>query len=200
MPEVINRYLASFDEIHRGTIVYTEAILAAEKLTKEEKHEAICDFILDYLIDSYLLGLETGREFFGFEAERDMDAMRRVIEKKIDGKTFRDRVSDHLEEKSPGLMANLADSEFHRVFNEAEMEAAMQFEKLTGRTMYKTWRTVGDNRVRDTHDYIDGVKKELHQKFRTFDDDEASAPGGFNKAENNAGCRCWLVISASEKT
>lgn len=196
----IDLYLASFDEIHRGTVRYTEAVMADTRLSRKEKREAVCDFLLDYLIDAYLLGLQTGSDFLGFETEADISKMRSAIEKKIAGKNFRDRADDHIQENSPERMAQLAESEFHRVFNAAEMDAARKYEKDTGNPVYKTWRTVGDTRVRETHDYIENVRVRLDEKFYTFDGDSALQPGGFETAENNAGCRCWLTLSATEKS
>lgn len=199
MPATINRYVASFDEIHMGTVRYTEAIMADSKKSEKEKKEELCDYFLDFLIEAYLLGLFAGEEFLGLRPERSVDRMRAVIEKRIAGKTFRDRVDDHLKEQSPEKMAMLAESEFHRVFNAAEMDAARQYEKSTGKPVYKTWRTVGDDRVRETHEYIEGVSIPLNEYFHTFDGDTALQPGGFKFAENNAGCRCWLNL-ATEKS
>lgn len=200
MPAVINRYLASFDEIHMGTVRYTEAIMADTQMSEKEKKDAVCDYLLDFFIMAYLLGTDTGKDYLGFEMKPEMMLMMATIEKKIEGKTFRDRVADHLKEESPERMAQLAESEFHRVFNAAEMDTARAYEKSTGRPVYKTWRTVGDDRVRQTHDYIEGVKIPLNEYYHTFDGDTALQPGGFKSAENNAGCRCWLTLSATEKS
>lgn len=198
MPDLIKNYLASFDEIHMGTIRYTEAVLADTKLSAKEKKDKLCDWLLDYLIYAYVFGTQCSEDFLGVAIEPDVASMRKAIDKKIAGKTFRDRVEDHLKEESPERMAMLAESEYHRVFNSAEMDAANIYEKLTGKPVYKTWFTMGDDRVRDTHDYIEGVKLPLKEKFHTFDDDSALMPGGFEKAENNAGCRCWLQFSTEK--
>ncbi len=198
MLKLIERYLASFDEIHTGTIRYTEAVMADKELTLREKKEQICDFLLDYLIDAYLLGLHTCEDLLGFTTTPDLGNMRKAIELRIEGKTFRDRVADHLIEARVDRMAMLAESEYHRVFNAAEMDAAKTYEKTTGKTVFKEWRTVGDDRVRDTHDYIEGVKIPLAELFHTFDGDTALQPGGFGDVENNAGCRCWLHLSTEK--
>ena len=65
----------------------------------------------------------------------------------------------------------------------------------TGRDVYKTWQTMQDDRVRETHDYLEGMTIPLKEKFKTLDMDEADAPGGFTLPENNVNCRCWLSYS-----
>jgi hypothetical protein len=52
-----------------------------------------------------------------------------------------------------------------------------------------------DNRVRDTHFYLEGMTVDINDKFYTYDGDSAYRPGGFEKAENNCGCRCLLMYS-----
>ena len=59
----------------------------------------------------------------------------------------------------------------------------------------KTWHTMGDNKVRDTHAPLDGVSAPINGQFYTWDADSAPAPGQFEKADNNVNCRCWLTFS-----
>jgi hypothetical protein len=59
----------------------------------------------------------------------------------------------------------------------------------------KTWVTMMDDRVRDTHDYLEGETVGIGEDFYTYDGDHASAPGLFELAENNVNCRCELLFS-----
>lgn len=63
-------------------------------------------------------------------------------------------------------------------------------------SQYKTWRTVGDNRVRDTHVDLEGETIPLDEPFDVGGyemmvprDPEVDAP------EETVGCRCWLTFS-----
>ena len=62
------------------------------------------------------------------------------------------------------------------------------------RVVEKVWATMEDERVRETHNFLDGVSVPLGTLFVAIDGDSARYPGDFTKAENNCGCRCWLVF------
>ena len=64
-----------------------------------------------------------------------------------------------------------------------------------GQPLYKIWGTMLDEKVRDTHAYLEGMKVPLDAEFYTYDGDHAQAPGGFTDANNNCNCRCALDIS-----
>jgi hypothetical protein len=51
-----------------------------------------------------------------------------------------------------------------------------------------------DDRVRETHDYLEGVRVGIDDLFYTFDGDAAYAPGGFGDPSNNVNCRCYLTL------
>lgn len=57
----------------------------------------------------------------------------------------------------------------------------------------KTWNTMGDDRVRVTHDDVDGMTVDASDSFTVGgeDLDYPGAPGG-SMAETS-GCRCWLT-------
>lgn len=63
------------------------------------------------------------------------------------------------------------------------------------RKTVKTWRTKKDERVRDTHRFLEGVTIPIDQRFWTIDGDSAMTPGGFATAQENVNCRCFLVYS-----
>lgn len=52
-----------------------------------------------------------------------------------------------------------------------------------------------DEKVRDTHQYLEGMTVGIDEDFWTYDNDHASAPGMFEFAENNVNCRCELLFS-----
>jgi uncharacterized protein with gpF-like domain len=73
----------------------------------------------------------------------------------------------------------------------------MDMATATGKDLYKTWVTMRDDRVRETHDYLEGMKIPINEPFVTYDMDEAMYPGGFSLPENNVNCRCTLKITES---
>lgn len=86
----------------------------------------------------------------------------------------------------------VVETEYHRMYNTGAWDYANSFQEKTGRTMYKRWETMLDDKVRDTHIYLQSDAVPLDEAFFTFDGDSAMYPGGFTLAENNCGCRCWV--------
>lgn len=97
--------------------------------------------------------------------------------------------------RTDGEIKVLLESEYHRVFNEASSETAKKIEKKVGKKGEKTWITMRDDRVRDTHEYLENQTVPIEEKFYTFDGDSAYAPGGFSTAGNNSNCRCVLKFN-----
>ena len=77
------------------------------------------------------------------------------------------------------------------MYNTGAYDVASEMEKQ-GYTMSKVWVTMGDEKVRSTHEYIDGMAVPLDEAFFTYDGDSAMFPGGFADPSNNVNCRCWL--------
>lgn len=86
------------------------------------------------------------------------------------------------------------------LIGEEESNSLWNWEELEEAQIYgrrdKTWNTVGDSHVRDTHVDVDGVTLPLDEPFLVGDvemmvprDPEVDAP------EETAGCRCWLTFS-----
>ena len=62
----------------------------------------------------------------------------------------------------------------------------------------KTWFTMRDEVVRDTHNYLESQSIPLEEEFFTYDGDHAPYPGQFTKAENNVNCRCIVRLTTDE--
>lgn len=175
-----------FDELH----VFAEETFAhRENESAEQRRKRIEDETMDFLLDMYLLGfLSTGLPDTG---EPDPMRIRAVLYEEIAGENIIDRIIKHIEEDSAPLFGTLIESEAHRVHEQGGRDAAKNSESA-GHTVMKKWITMRDDRVRDTHEFIDSVKMPLDERFYTFDGDSAMAPGGFQNPENNCNCRCWL--------
>ena len=149
------------------------------------------DIILDYLIYAYVMGVEDVDEQFGTATEIEPEDVERVVYEKIADKDFRQRVDEYV--NSGGTVEDIlriAETDTTRIYNEAGLDTAGKVG-----AQYKTWNTMMDDRVRDTHSYIERVRVGINDRFYTFDGDSALSPGGFTLPENNCGCRCWLTFS-----
>lgn len=151
-----------------------------------------CEDIIDELLDLYLLALaeavQAVNEQFGTDIEPSAQEIQETVYRPIEGATWRDRVLAWY--ASGGTLADIlriAETEMTRIGNESALGVAVK----AGATE-KTWLTMLDDRVRDTHTYLESVTVPIDARFYTWDGDSAQAPGGFAKAENNCGCRCEL--------
>ena len=92
-------------------------------------------------------------------------------------------------------LAVVAETETHRAINDGELDAGHEYERTHPNvTLYKRWRTMMDDRVRDPHDFLEGAIVPLNARFYTFDGDSALIPGGFMLPENNVNCRCDIEL------
>ena len=165
--------------------------IEAEDGTKKRRFnvEACIDIVLDALIMAYVYGVDYANETLGTEIPPTKAEMREAIYKKIADKDFEQRVREYAEDgKLPEIM-RVVETDMTRVFNEGSLTTATE-----AGAQSKTWITMNDDRVRDTHSYLEGMTVPLNAEFYTFDGDHASAPGGFSMAENNVNCRCILAF------
>lgn len=179
-----------FDELHRlSKQIYEET----EDLPKEEKKKKAYDEILDLLIMAYVFGWDRVDP----TEDAHTDSMFEAIFYLIDGKTFEDRINEHIDKGDweEEVIQRLVETEYHRVEETGAFDSATNYERKTGKTAYKKWVTMQDERVRDTHFYLEGTEVLLTGRFYTFDGDSAGFPGGFKKPENNINCRCELAYS-----
>ena len=116
--------------------------------------------------------------------------MRSVINRKVAGKDFTERVTEYAEKGDLEAIMRVAEADAHRVLNTASLNTA----KKAG-ARFKTWVTMMDDKVRDTHDYLQAMTVGINDRFVTYDGDSASFPGDFEYAENNVNCRCTLVFA-----
>lgn len=164
-----------------------------EPLQKRDKREE--DDIIDELLDLFLLAYAMGNSVTNDNLSSDyapsVDDVMKVVDAKVAGKTWRERVEDYFANGGTGEdIARIADTETHRIANTAALNTA----KYAG-ARYKTWATMLDDRVRDTHDYLEGMTVGIDEDFYTYDGDHAPAPGLFELPENSINCRCELLFS-----
>lgn len=153
------------------------------------------DDIVDDLLDLYMLAVANGvvsiNEQFGTDYQPSGEQIEKVVYKKIDGQTWQDRVTEWYDNGGTGYdIVRIAETESHRIGNEIAHDAA----KSVGATR-KTWLTMIDDKVRDTHSFLESVSVGIDDEWYSYDGDHALYPGGFEKAENNVNCRCEIQYS-----
>lgn len=193
MDEVVNSYILAFDEINALMATsYNEASRddISARVTK------IADDLLSFLINAYAQGIQAIAKMLVYDITADTDKMYDAIYTVIDGKDFEDRVITYVLADDLMGLQRLAESEFHRVYNTAVDDGARQYVEEGNFGVEKTWHTLLDDKVRETHNYLEGSTVGLEDDFYTFDGDHGRFPGDFGNAENNVNCRCYLTYRA----
>lgn len=178
-----------FDELNRFEATLRERF-ADGKLVKEDEED-----IIDEMLDLFLLAYAKGNSVTNANLSSDwmptVDDVMKVVDERVAGKTWRERVEEYFSSGgSVDDLVRIAETETHRDANTAAYETA---KKAGAKT--KTWVTMLDDKVRETHDYLEGMTVGIDEDFYTYDGDHASAPGLFELAENNVNCRCELLFS-----
>lgn len=132
---------------------------------------------------AYIFGTDNVSRTLGEEIHPDRKKLEESVFKKIEGKTWVERLK---EAETDEEVKRIVETESHRCFSDGQWDSA------EGKATYKTWHTQEDEKVRDTHWYIDGLKVGVDEYFYTLDNDRALKPFGFTLAENNINCRCYL--------
>lgn len=195
MDEVVSSYLTALDELN--TLTSTSYYTAATDDLNARINQ-ITDDVLSFLINAYTKGVTAAAIMLGYDLQADVGKMEEAIFLVIDGKTYADRVADHVLNNDLSGLQTLVESEFHRVYNAGTYDGANDYVNNGGFGVTKTWFTMLDDKVRGTHRYLEQQSIPLEQEFFTYDGDHASYPGGFERAENNVNCRCIVRLSTDE--
>ena len=182
MEEVKRRLQYKFDELNT-----LEVMLTAGGLDKDYARK----IFRDTLEDAYIEGFAASEYMLHQEEEIEEELLLFALDKSYDGESIYTKFDNYYEQGDAEKLKTLMDSEFHRAYSQGGFDMA----SATGRQVMKTWETMQDERVREAHDYLEGVTIPLNEKFVTLDLDEALAPGGFSQPELNVNCRCWLSYS-----
>lgn len=178
-----------FDELNRFEATLRERF-ADGKLVKEDEED-----IIDEMLDLFLLAYAKGNSVTNANLSSDwmptVDDVMKVVDERVAGKTWRERVEDYFANGgSVDDLVRIAETETHRDANTAALDTARKAGAKT-----KTWVTMLDDRVRETHDYLEGMTVGIDEDFYTYDGDHAPAPGLFELPENSINCRCELLFS-----
>ena len=182
--------LLPFDELNRlenGLSIYFEN----GKIRDKEAYYDIIDEMLDLFLLAYARGVEDANIQLGADVRRTADDAKQTVDEEVAGKTWRERMRDYYEQGGDiSDIVRIAETETHRDFAQAAFDAA----KAAGATM-KTWHTMMDDKVRDTHSYLEGVTIPIDDEFHSYKGGTTLMPGQWGIPEEDCRCRCWLTFS-----
>ena len=163
------------------------------RIKSREDAEDIIDELLDLFLLSYANGATATNSELGTAEMPSVEAVDAAVNKPVAGKTWRDRVMEYYE--SGGTLydiVRIAETDATRIYNQGAVDAV----RANGAedSVQKCWRTMEDDRVRDTHQYLEGMVVPFGSEFWTWDGDHAEYPGGFDLPENNINCRCVVEV------
>ena len=215
--------LPPFDELEAFRSELEQDFQLPPEERKRRKRDRI-DEILEMLIMAYMFGNESANTMlFGpdivdtidpDEPNRpvriDVDDMNKSVFKDIAGKDWEQRVSEYYDSDSGTVddVIRVVDTDMNRIYNDSVLDVGEKANSgrvewtnedvpapdPNGKVM-KTWVTMADDRVRDTHDYLEGTSVPVDSRFYTFDNDYARYPGDFQLPQNNINCRCRISLS-----
>jgi len=167
----------------------TRRVMALPPAERKKQKETYCDYLEFVLCLVYAYGWHDAEQIVGIVPFKDgLDD--KTVNLEIENKTWRERAEEYLDDGTVDEMIRLIDTESVRDYNTGVVEAGIK----SGKPVKKRWMTMMDDKVRETHDYLEGMVVDVNDRFYTFDGDSALAPGGFTLPQNNINCRCAITL------
>ena len=163
------------------------------KIKSRKDADAIEDELLDLFLLSYAFGATATNTELGTTEMPSAEAVSAAVNAVIAGETWKDRVEGYYE--SGGTLydiTRIAETDATRIYNQGAVDAVVANNAITQTN--KRWVTMMDDRVRDTHSYLEGMEVPFDAEFYTWDGDHAAAPGMFMLPQNNVNCRCVIEV------
>ena len=159
------------------------------RIRDREALEDIIDEMLDIFLLSYAMGNTDTNAQLASNITPTLDEVMETVDAEVVGKTWRERLEDCYEKGcTEADVLRIAETEAHRDSNEAAYRTA----KKAGATT-KVWNTMMDDKVRDSHMYLEGVSAPIDGEFYNFMGNSTQYPGQWGIAEEDVNCRCWLT-------
>ena len=163
------------------------------RIKSRQDAEDIIDEMLDLFLLAYANGATATNTELGTAVMPSVDAVDAAVYAPVAGETWRDRVLGYFD--SGGTLYDIrriAETDATRIYNQGAVDAVVA-NGLQGSTS-KRWQTMEDDRVRDSHSYLQGMVVPFNADFYTYDGDHAPFPGMFELPENSINCRCVVEI------
>lgn len=153
--------------------------------------EDIIDDLLDILFLSIANGVISINDAFGADYVPSAEKIEGILYKKIDGKTWEERVRDWYENGGTSAdIVRIAETESHRVGNEIAFEAA----KAVG-AKSKTWVCMMLPTSREEHIWLNGVTVPIDAEFYNDKGQSTLYPGQWGVPDQDVNCLCELSYS-----
>lgn len=165
-------------------------MMTGNRKPKREEIDRFCDYMEFVLCLVVMYGWQDAEEIVGPIPFRDgFDD--KTVNLEIAHKTFRDRVEEQLTDGTYDGLLRIIDTEAHRDYNAAIYQAGVD----SGiPDLKKKWGTMKDDRVRDSHSYLDGQTVGIDDYFYTYTGAMALHPGGFGEPDEDCNCRCYITL------
>ena len=179
-----------FDEIHALVdeigVDSPEEYYALPVEERKRRKDKFWDCLWDWLLDGWAAGLL----FVG--KDKDIPDLTHILNWVYPRGTTSEIYDRDITDKEK--LERMIEAEANRCFNSGVIEAGK------GENVTKTWETMEDEKVRDSHWILQGETIPFDEEFVTYGGDSALAPGMFELAENNVNCRCWISYKQSNKS
>lgn len=183
--------LLPFDELNRFETGLAQYFDDNGRIKSREAYEDILDEMFDLFLLSFANGVAATNESLSSSYEPTLDDVMRTVDAEVVGKTWRDRMQEYFD--NGGTLEDvvrIAETESHRDANAGAYETAV----AAGATE-KVWHTMMDDRVRDSHFWLEGVSAPIDGEFYNYKGESTMYPGQWGIAEEDVNCRCWLTYS-----
>lgn len=161
------------------------------RIKSENDLEELLDMLEDLFLLAYADGILSSNMSLSSSYVPTLEEVEQTVNRKIAGKTWRERVLDYYD--NGGTIADIeriAETETHRDANAGAYAAA-----LAGGATTKTWNTMLDDRVRDSHYWLEGVSAPIDGEFYNYKGQSTQYPGEWGIAEEDCNCRCYCTYS-----
>jgi len=148
------------------------------------------EMLSDWLFLAYADGKTDVEEQLNGNVDTPVDHVMDVVSAVTAGKTAFERLVDYVYLEDIEALITLFSNERHRVYNTAGYDTAKSLNAEK-----KVWHCLKLPTSRDTHIYLDGMKKGIDDNFYTYNGDAAQHPGAFGIAEEDINCLCYLTYS-----
>jgi hypothetical protein len=163
------------------------------RIKSRQDAEEIIDELLDLFLIAYASGVTATSTELGTVLSPSVEDIDAAVFAEVAGETWKQRVMDYYD--SGGTLYDIqriAETDATRIYNQGALDTVSVNNAQDGTV--KRWVTMMDDRVRDTHSYLEGMEVPYNARFYTYDGDSAEAPGMFSLPENNINCRCVVEI------
>ena len=178
------------DELNKLDTTLREQLGDGELPQDKTIMKAVEDLLEDLFLYAFAMGNEVTNANLSSNYEPSIDDVTKVVDAKVAGKTWRERVEDYFSNGGTGAdISRVAATETHRIANASAFETA----KAAGATE-KVWHCAMLPTSRDDHIWLDGVSAPIDGVFYNANGDTTRYPGEWGIPEQDVNCLCWLTF------